>query len=201
MPLSAIAKIRSLIGDNDKISVAESVIENADGSTRLYQLDMVNIRTGTESFFISGRAITSATVSHLVGTVEFTSGSNLSGTTAPTAAAQIVATYQYNALNDDEIQFYIDQASGNGDLIAGALAARALAANFSRYFSYSQGDKSIDKRFIARNLLDIAESLEKAHENAIAKGGMTMTVGSFDDSGTAFDNYDTAASVLITAES
>lgn len=199
MPLSGLEQVRTLIGDLAKIAVRESVIENADGQLRVFQLDMFPVRTGSISeVTVSGRVITSVTGSYPLGTLDF-SGSTMSGSTAPTAGAQIVATYQYNALSDDEIQYYIDLASGNGNLIAGALAARGLAANFARFFQYTQGDKSVDKRFMARHLIDIAESLEKAHENVLSKGGTTMTVGSFDDSGTAFDEYDTDSSIDITS--
>lgn len=196
MPLSGLEQVRTYIGDLAKIAVNESVTENADSSTRIFQLDMFPVRSGTISrVTVSGRVITSATANFPLGILDF-SGSNMSGSLAPTAGAQIVATYQYNALSDDEIQFYIDQASGNGTMIAAALAARGLAANFARFFQYTQGDKSVDKRFMARHLIDIAESLEEAHENAINKAGQTLTVASFDDSGSAFDEYDTASSVL-----
>lgn len=201
MPLSSLEQVRTFIGDLSKIAVNESVTEQADGSTRIFQLDMFPVRTGSISrVTVSGRVISGVSGNFPLGTIDFAS-STVSGNLPPTAGAQIVVTYQYNALSDDEIQYYIDLASGNGNIVAASLAARGLASNFARFFAYSQGDKSVDKRFMARHLIDIAESLEKAHENAITHGGTSLTVASFDDSGTVFDGYDTASSVLITGTS
>lgn len=196
MPLSSINKIRSLIGDNDKAAVNESVIESTDGSTQIFQMDMFPIRTGTQLPFVSGRAITNTTGSVLLGLLDF-SGSSITGGTAPTGGAQIITSYEYNALSDDEIQHSIDLASGNGDLIAGAIAARKIAADRTRWFSYSQGDKQVDKRFVGINMLKVAESLEKAHKENSQFADNIIAVATFDDSGTAFDDYDTASARIV----
>ncbi len=191
MPLTDIQKVRSLIGDMDK-SVIREQVDKGDGASKVFQLDMFPVRTGSVSIFVSAVANLSATVNLALGVLDFTA------TTVPTSAAIILATYQYNAMSDDEIQNALDLASGNGTLIAASIAARGLAGQASRFFAYTQGAKSVDKKQISKRLLDLAESFEKAHENAIMKGGTTVTVASFDDSGTAYENYDTA-SALVTA--
>ena len=186
MVLSALEKVRSLVGDMSKIAITEE-IARGDGVTTEFQLDMFPVRTGTLSVTVTGAAV-SASAAWLLGTFQLTNS-------APAAGDLILATYQYNALSDDEIQNAIDLASGGGTLLAASLAARALAGNYSRYFAYTQGDKSVDKDKISKKLLDLADSLENAHTKNIEAGGMTVTVMKFDDSGTAFDNYDSGTTV------
>lgn len=191
MPLSEINKVRSRVGDNDKSSLNELVAKGT-AIGRLYKLDMFPVRTGSVNIFISGIAkATAPAINELVGTVDFT------GTSAITAGAEVRANYNYNALSDDEIQDNIDQASGDGVVIAAALAARSLAGQTSRFFSYMQGEKSVNKDKIADKLLKLAKSLEEAHDNSISKAGTTLTVTTFDDSGTEYENYDTAAATTL----
>jgi len=197
MPLSGIDQVRMLIGDMDKLAYRELVTENADGTSTTYKANMFPIRTGSIILHISGIRVLSATANYPIGLIDL-SGSTLSGGGTATANAQIQATYQYNALSNDEIQFAIDVASGDGQLLAGSYAARALAGNFARFFAYKQGDKLVDKRQVSRDLLALAESLEKAHDNAILKGGTTLTVATFDDSGTFYENYDSAIATQLT---
>jgi hypothetical protein len=182
----------------NKSAVRESVTENADGSSQVYKVDMYPMRTGSVSTWVSGKAITSFTGSPPMGTIDF-SGSTLSGSLAPTSAAQIVASYQYNALSDDEISACINLASGGGVLIAAALAARALAGNYGKYFAYTQGGKEIDKDKMSEKFRKLAESLEAAHDKAAIGVGTTLTVATFDDSGTHFEGFDTAVAIELTA--
>ena len=171
--------------------------ENADGVTRQYPVDMFPLRTGTVTVIISGKSITIFTANCSLGILDFTGAGSL----IPTAGAQIVASYQYNALSDDEVQNAIDLASGDGTLIGASLAARALAGNFARFFAYAQGDKSIDKNQQSKKLLELAESLEEAFGNSIAHAGMSVDVATFDDSGTPWDGFDTAVATAMTATS
>jgi hypothetical protein len=188
MALTDLEKVRSLIGDMHKAAVRERVAKS-DGLTTEFQLDMFPVRTGTVTIYNTGVAVSALAITYLLGTFTLTA--------AASASNLILASYQYNALSDDEIQNAIDLASGGGNLLAGAIAARSLAANFARYFSYTQGDKSVDKDKISKKLLDLAESLENAHDKNIQAGGMTVSVMKFDDSGTAFDGYDTGSSTVL----
>ena len=135
-----------------------------------------------------------------MGYVDF-SGSTISGTTPPTAGATILATYQYNAMSDEEIQKCIDMASGASIFIAAANAARGMASNHAKYFSYTQGDKRVDKDNLSKKFLAIAKSLEEADQKAINGAGKTVTVMTFDDSGTMFDGYDTAVASIFSGSS
>ena len=185
MPLGTVDRVRSLIGDLNKSAINEWVA-NGDGATTLFQLDMFPVRTGSVTFYQSG-TVKSATINLVLGTAD-TTGS------APAAGDKLVATYQYNALSDQEIEFYIDLASAAGSMLAASFAARALAANYARFFSYTQGDKSVNKDNLSDKLLKLAESLETAYENGINLAGFTVTPTRFDDSGTVFESYDTASS-------
>jgi len=92
----------------------------------------------------------------------------------------------------------LDLASAGGVLLAAAYAARGIAANAARWFSYSQGNKFVNKDNIAKKMLDLADSLEKSYENNISLASTTVTVMSFNDSGSAFEGYDTGQAYLTT---
>jgi len=187
MPLTGVEPVRSLIGDNNKASINERVA-SADGNTFTFQLDMFPVRTGSLTVFNTGVSV-SASANFQLGIFQMTNS-------APAAGNQIIATYQYNALSDDEIQACIDIASAGGTLLAASYAARALAGNYARFFAYTQGDKSVNKDNLADKLLKLAESLEDAYQNNITIAGFTMSISRFNDSGTAFDGYDTASSYI-----
>lgn len=186
MPLGSIDQVRTLIGDMNKSAVNEAV-SNGDGFTTIFQLDMFPVRTGSLTFYKTGSAVGSASVNLVLGTVDVTGS-------APLPGDKLVATYQYNALSDQEIDFVISLASAAGSMLAASFAARSLAGNYARFFSYTQGDKSVNKDNLADKFLALAESLEDAYEKGIKLAGMTVTPIRFDDSGTVFDGYDTGSS-------
>ena len=181
MPLSTTDSVRTLVGDMNKSAINERVA-TADGSTTIFQLDMFPVRTASLTWYVSGTA-KSGTVNLVLGTVD-TTGS------APAVGDALVATYQYNALSDQEIEFYITLASAASSLMAASYAARALAGNAARYFAYTQGDKSVNKDNLSKKFLDLAESLETAYEKNLTMVGSSMTLASNDSSGTNFENYD-----------
>src|SRR3990167_1753977 len=160
MPLNSIEKVRSLVGDMNKAIVYEDVARG-DGSATQFQLDMFPVRTGTLTIYKTGLAVTSATSSVLLGTFDLTGS-------APANGDVLQATYQYNALSDDEIQACLDIASAAGTILAASYAARALAGNYARFFAYTQRNKSVNKDKLSDKLLAIAESLEKAYENNLS---------------------------------
>jgi len=190
MPLTDIQKVRTLVGDMNKAVVQEHVA-NGDSATTIFQVDLFPMRTGTLTVLVTGAVKTSASANFPLGLFDLTGS-------APVNGDRILATYQYNALSDDEVQACIDLASAAGTLLAASYAARSLAGNAARYFSYTQGQKSVDKDQMSKKFIDLAESLEEAYENNISVAGMIVTVTTFDDSGTAFDGYSTASSYVDT---
>ncbi len=199
MPLSDIEKVRSLMGDLKKSAVNE-FIGKGDGSATVFQLDMFPYLTGSvTNVRVSGKTVTTFTGSPPMGTLDF-SGSTLSGPggglTAVTNNAVIHGTYEYFALNDDEVQNAIDLASGGGFLIAASIGVRAIAGSSAKLFAYTQGSKKIDKSKQADSLLKLADSLEKSHATTLKAATASITVTTFDDSGTPFDGYDSGVAIL-----
>lgn len=190
-----IAEVRSLIGDNNKYSLLE-LLGRGPATSLQYQADMFPIRTGSYTVFVSGAARASATAVIALGIIDLTGVA-----TAVTANAEVRVNYQYNALSDPEITFSINMASAAGDLLAASYSARSLAANYARFFAYSQGNKTVDKDKLSDKLLRIAESMEDAYEKNITLAGTTMDVAKFDDSGTPYDGYDTAVASVLTGTS
>lgn len=194
MPLNDIERVRSLIGDMNKAAVLEEVAKG-DGTTTEFQLDMFPVRTGTLTVYNTGVSV-SASANIALGTFQTTNS-------APAAGNFILATYQYNALSDQEIQSIIDSVSGTiGDrlMLAASIGCRSIAANYARFFAYTQGEKSVDKNQQAKKLTDLADSYLDAWQVSLTTMGSQLTVMRFDDSGTEYDGYDTAvASQLITS--
>ena len=196
MALTNLQKVRSLIGDLDKAATNENVASKADGATSRFQLDMFPVRTGTLEVLLSAVEITGITDNFPIVTIDFTGSTS----TTPTAGSQILASYHYNALSDDEIQNTLDLASGGGTIMAGALGARAIAGNNAKLFAYAQGSKKVDKDKLSSKMMKLAESLEKGYEKNLSLGPVNLTVPTFDDSGSAYDGYDTAVALDTTEE-
>ena len=189
MPLTGVDRVRTLVGDLNKIAINEFV-GIGTGADEVHKLDMSPVRSGTVTVFVSG-VVKSGAVNFLLGTIDLT------GITITSSSTEIKATYQFNALSDDEIQEAIDIASGGGTLIAGGIAARQIAGSQSRLFSFTQGSRTVNKDNIADKLIRLAESWEKSHKENIQQGGMTISIATFDDSGTNFESYDTAIANTI----
>src|SRR3990167_7403737 len=191
MPLTDLQRVRSLIGDMEKFSLNELLGEGPNGYLQ-YQTDAFPISTGSFTVLVSGavRTATATTNQLTIGIIDFTGVS-----TAVTAGAEVRASYRYFALSNDEIQSVVDMVSGTlGDrvILAASIAARGLAGNYARLFSYSQGQKSVNKDNISDKLLRLADSLMKQYEATIKNSTTMLTITSFDDSGTEFDGFNTA---------
>lgn len=190
----SISLVRLLIGDRNKVAVNE-IVGEGDNTNRYFQLDMYPVAstpTAILTLFLTG--VTAATNTYIisggVGRVTFNVGST------PAAGATILANYKYVALTDSEI---IDILSGHtGEpYLAAANAALVLAADSSRLFMYTMGDKTVDKRRIASNLIELSQELEKRHYNILDRSNYTGTVFTHtDDTGTPYYSYDTAVANL-----
>lgn len=189
MPLTGTERLRSLIGDMPKRATQEDVARG-DGSTTEFPLDMSPVQTASLVVYNTGVSV-SASANLAQGYFQLTNS-------APAQDNVILATYSYYALSEDECQSIIDSVSGvAGDtlLLAASVALRSIAANNARYFAYTQGDKSVDKNQQTKKLMDLAESFQEAYTNSITVGSPTsLTITTFDDSGTEFDGFDTATS-------
>lgn len=192
----SVSLIRLLIGDRKKAAVNE-VVGQGDSSNLNYQLDMFPLAsspTATLSITVSGAIVASSNynVSGDVGRVTFLS--------APTAGAQILGVYEYFALTSGEISDILSGHSGK-PYLAASNAALVLAADNSRLFAYTMGDKSVDKRRISNDLRAQAAALENKHYTLKDKEGYTSEIFTFrDNSGTPYKDYDEAESYLNTED-
>src|SRR3990167_8366052 len=154
----SIARVRSLIGDMTKASLQERV-GSGNGTNTIFQLAAPPIRTGTLQFLVSGAdKIASAIVNLAVGTVDLTGS-------APPLGDIILASYQFNALSDDEISGFLDMASAGSSLVAASYACRALVGNYNRWFNYSIGNKTVNKDNVGPKMLKLAEAFRKHHRD------------------------------------
>ena len=191
---SDIETIRILIGDRKKKAINE-VIGKGDGSGINYKLSMYPLcssPTAVLTIRIDGATIaaTNWNISGNNGALTFVS--------APTANAEILGSYEYYTLTSGELSDFLSGLTGS-PYLAASRACLALAGDSSRYFSYSMGEKIIDKRKISQNFRDLSKSLSDMHymvrdDSAYDSKIFTMQ----DNTDTAYDEYDDNETVFIT---
>jgi len=188
----SVSLVRLLIGDRPKAATKE-IVGEGDAVNKVFQLDMYPIASSPSAvlaLFLTGvtAATNTYTISGGVGRITF------GAVNAPAAGATIHADYKYVALTDSEITDILSGHTGE-PYLAAANAALVLAADSSRLFMYTMGDKTVDKRKVANNLLELSSSLENRHYTVLDKSSYTGTVFSHtDDISTPYYNYDTAVS-------
>jgi len=189
----SVANIRILIADRNKAAVNERVGEG-DGVNRYFQFDMfplVSSVTANVAIFLTG--VTAATNTYLlsgdIGRLTFTDGN------APANGATILAHYDYNALSSGEIS-QIESGHTSEPYLVAANCCLVLAADASRYFAYTMGDKSVDKRRIANNLLELSKTLENRHYTMQSKNIAGSTFSFPDTTGLPYNNFDTAVAYI-----
>ena len=190
--MTDIETVRLLIGDRKKAAVREE-IGIGDGATTEYQLDMYPIAsapTAVLAIFLTGTtaATNSYTISGGLGKITFNA--------APTDGHTILASYSYYALTSGELSDILSGLTGQ-PYLAAANACLILAADASRYYAYTLGDKSVDKRQISKNLRDQADDLLERHNEMMSTQNYTATVITFkDNTGTPYYDYDTAVAYV-----
>ena len=196
-----ITTIRLLIGDRVKRAVNENVGQ-ADGANIRFQLDMYPLATGAGSEGPTGHvtilltgttALTSSyQISGGIGAITFLTGS------PPTKGHTILATYDYNALTSGELSDILSGHTGQ-PYLAAANAALILAADATRFFAYTMGEKTVDKRKISSDLRELADSLFERHNKMYGDSNYNAKIWTMQDqSGTVYHGYDTAVSYLGT---
>ena len=192
---SDIETIRMLCGDRKKKAVRETVGEG-DGVTTIFQLDIYPVVTNPTSHVYlqqTGIAMTTSEVTFSGGVGVITLASALK------AGHTLLATYDYHALSSGELSDMLSGHTGS-PLLAAANACLILAADSSKLFMYTMGDKTVDKRKVATNLLEISKTLENRHYTQRDDLGIAMNWWTAkDDSGTEYDGYDSASSYLPTS--
>ena len=192
----SIALVRMLVGDRIKKAVNE-VVGKTDGVNTRFQLDMFPLAsspTAVLTLISTGKEVTAANyvISGGVGVITF----NAASTTGNTAGQELLAVYDYHALTSGEISDILSGLTAR-PYLAAANAALILAADASRLFAYTMGDKSVDKRKVAENLRELSAELETRDTIMVKRGNYKAGVFThFDPSNTVYDGYDTAVSYL-----
>ena len=190
----SVAFIRTLIADKTKAAVNE-VIGEGDGTNRYFQFDMfplVSAATANVAIYLTGvtAATNTYTLSGDIGRLTFSAGN------APAGGATIIANYDYNALSSGELT-QIESGHEATPYLVAANACLVLAADASRFFSYTMGDKTVDKRKVASNLLELSKALENRHYTTQSKT-QTGTVFTFKDgTGLPYDGYSTSSAYIV----
>ena len=191
---SDIDTIRNLCGDRKKKAVNELVGEG-DGTNTRFQLDMYPMVTNPTSHVYllqTGQAVATGeiTFSASVGMITFTS--------ALKAGHALLATYDYHALSSGELTDMLSGLTGK-PFLAAANACLILAADASKLFMYTMGDKTVDKRKVASHLFELSSILENRHYKSRDDAGTSVKVWTvLDNSGTVYDGYDSASAYLGT---
>jgi len=187
-----IETVRMLIGDRKKAAVNE-IVGEGDGANVYFQFDMFPLASSPSAnvFLLeSGLAATTSVVTFSgdVGRLTWTTAS------APKAGDTILATYEYYALTSGELSDILSGLTGS-PFLAASNACLILAADASRFFAYTMGDKMVDKKQVARNLRELSKQLELRHYRMRDDAGFGADVATFkDDTGTPYYGYDTATS-------
>lgn len=196
--------VRLLVGDRKKSVTRELVTRKNDGVELVYQLDMYplvsgkgnGLGTGTVRIYTSGtELLETATTVWSGGLGRFTFAS------AITAGAEIRATYSYYALTSGELSELLSGHTGN-PYLAAANACLAIVADAARLYSYTMGDKTVNKSRIAGELRELSIELENRHYKMRDRGGFSATQFTFkDNTGTPYYGFDTAVAYLSSSGS
>ena len=190
-----IQTIRTLIGDNRKVAVNE-VVGVGDSVNRYFQLDMFPMVSGATAslvLFLTGvEAVTAnLNISGNIGRLVFTAGN------APTSVT-ILANYEYFALTSGELTDFLSGHTG-APFLAAANACLALAGDARKLFSYTMGEKAVDKRKIASDLRELSKELIDRHYRVRDDSNFSSKVFTFkDNTGTPYESYDSAVTFLPT---
>lgn len=196
---SDIQTVRTLIGDRKKSVIRELIVPSNDGIQKIFRLDMYPLVSGAGNGNGTGVVkIYSSGVEKSVTATMIISGSfgNITLSSALTAGAKMEANYTYYALTSGELSDILSGLTGS-PYLAAANACLILAADASRFFAYTMGEKTVDKRKIATDLRELSKVLEKRHYSISDKNNYTASISTYkDDTGTPYHGYDTATSVL-----
>ena len=186
--------LRMLIGDRVKVAVNE-VVGEGDGINVHFQLDMYPlVEDPSAHVFILETGVAASTsvvtISGGIGRITWASASVVE------AGDTILCSYKYHALTSGELSDILSGHTGS-PYLAAANACLVLAADASRLFAYTMGDKSVDKRKVADNLRELAKEYENRHYKMRDDIGFAADQWTLKDStGTPYYDFDTAVAYL-----
>lgn len=148
--MATIAKLRLKILDRPQVVLDERV-GSGDGSARVFRLGHAPVMADTVVVRVGG-------VEQVEGEdfeLDCSTG-RLTFAEPPADGDAVVASYDFAAFSDAELQQFLDSANGNMALAAGE-ALRTLVSDRARLVSWSRGDMKVDYDRLRKDLTDIAE--------------------------------------------
>jgi hypothetical protein len=148
--MATIEEFRLKILDRPQVVLDERV-GSGDGSATVYKLSHAPVMDGTAHVRVNG-------VEKVEGT-DYTLDSatgKLTLVAAPGQGLAIVASYDFAAFSDSELQAFLDGAGGNLALAAGE-ALTSLISDRARLVTWSRGDTRIDYDRLRRDITNVAE--------------------------------------------
>ena len=147
--MATIDELRLKILDRPQVVLDERV-GSGDGSATVFKLAHSPVMAGTANVLVNGNVQVEDTDYHL----DYSTG-KLTFSEAPADGGATVASYDFAAFSDAELQIYMDSAGGNLTLAAGE-ALTALVSDRARLVTWSRGDTRIDYDRLRRDIADVA---------------------------------------------
>lgn len=148
--MASVDELRLKILDRPQIVLDERV-GTGDGSAIVMKLNHAPIMSGTAYIRVGGTQMT-----EIAGfTLDYSTG-KLTFATCPNEGDAVVASYDFAAFTNFELQQYLDNAGGNLALAAGE-ALLSLVADRSRLITWARNDMRLDFDQLRRDITSVAE--------------------------------------------
>jgi hypothetical protein len=147
--MATIDELRLKILDRPQIVLDERV-GVGDGSATVFKVAHAPVMAGTVNVRVAGDVLTEGTDF----TLDYASG-KLTVADARAETDIIVASYDFAAFSDNELQAFINNAGGNLALAAGD-ALTSLVTDRSRLVTWSRGDMRIDFDRLRQDIAEVA---------------------------------------------
>jgi hypothetical protein len=147
--MATIEELRLKILDRPQIVLDERV-GSGDGEKTVFKLAHSPVMSGTANVRVGGDVQVASTdyeLDCLTGKLTFDEG--------PKDGDAIVASYDFAAFSDSELQVYLDGAGGNLALAAGE-ALTSLVSDRARLVTWARGDMRIDYDRLRQDISDVA---------------------------------------------
>jgi hypothetical protein len=148
--MASIDELRLKILDRPQIVLDERV-GTGDGSAVVMKLGHAPVMDGTANIRVKSVQIVETTDFAL----DYSTG-KLTFVAAPDEGDAVVASYDFAAFTDSELQQYLDNAGGNLALAAGE-ALLSLASDRSRLITWARSDMRLDFDQLRRDITNVAE--------------------------------------------
>ncbi|HDS30321.1 MAG TPA: hypothetical protein ENN67_04670 [Firmicutes bacterium] len=148
--MATVDELRLKILDRPQVVIDERV-GVGDGSRTVYKIGHSPIVEGSEVIRVDGEQSVSGEDYEL----DCSTG-RLTFMEAPGEGEAVVASYEFVAFTDSELQHFLDSSGGNLSLAAGE-AIHALVADRTKLVTWSRGSTKIDYNQLRADLIEMAK--------------------------------------------